>query len=87
MDNLPHPDYMDGQPSPPGLPEWTISNTWITWMDNLPWGPRKDNLHHLDYLNARPSLPGNDDNDGDNDDEDDGDDDDDDDYLDDEIDD
>eukprot|EP00973_Karenia_brevis_P030257 4170422-Karenia_brevis.AAC.1 len=52
MDELHHLDYLDGRPSPLGLPGWTTFATWITWMDDF---------HHLDYLDRRLSplgLPG-----------------------------
>eukprot|EP00973_Karenia_brevis_P059757 8318279-Karenia_brevis.AAC.1 len=49
MDDLPHLDYLDGRPSPPGSPGWANFTAWITGLDNLP---------HLDYVDGRPSPPG-----------------------------
>eukprot|EP00973_Karenia_brevis_P078467 10894698-Karenia_brevis.AAC.1 len=49
MENLHHLDYLDGQPSPSGLPGWTNVTAYITWMDDFCC---------LHYLDGEPSLPG-----------------------------
>eukprot|EP00973_Karenia_brevis_P025285 3487887-Karenia_brevis.AAC.1 len=53
MDDLPHLDYLDGRPSPPGLLGWKIFTACITWMDNLslPALPTwMENFHCLIYF-------------------------------------
>eukprot|EP00973_Karenia_brevis_P041254 5708461-Karenia_brevis.AAC.1 len=54
MDDLPHLDYLDGRPSPLGLPGWTPFPTWITWTDT--WNTWMDDLHCLQYLDGEASL-------------------------------
>eukprot|EP00973_Karenia_brevis_P048882 6781394-Karenia_brevis.AAC.1 len=50
LDVLPHLDYLDGQPSPLGLPGCTTFTACISWMEKLHC------LHYPDGLDGQPSL-------------------------------
>eukprot|EP00973_Karenia_brevis_P000786 109286-Karenia_brevis.AAC.1 len=69
MDNLHHLDYLDGQPSPLGLPGRTPSPPGLlgwppsplglyAWTTFTTWIIWMDDLHHLDNLAGQPSPPG-----------------------------
>eukprot|EP00973_Karenia_brevis_P033465 4614344-Karenia_brevis.AAC.1 len=49
MADFPHLDYLDGRPSPPGLPGCATFTACITWTEKL---------HCLHYPDGQPSLPG-----------------------------